>query len=218
METILNICALSDFHGLLPKVPECDLCIIAGDVCPQFDHSEMFQQSWIETSFKLWLEEIPARHIVGIAGNHDFIFEMKKINLPWNYLEDSSVEIEGIKIHGTPHVNGTDKWAFSHEEFVLKQIWENLPYCDILISHSPPYGIADDDKRGNKIGSISLRRQIGKLKIPMVICGHAHENYGLHKMNDCEVLNVAMAYNKYDSKSVELAHETTMYPYDRKTR
>lgn len=214
----MKICALSDFHGILPKVPECDLCIIAGDVCPHFDHAEWFQKSWVETSFKIWLEEIPAKHIVGIAGNHDFIFESRKLNLPWHYLQDSSVEIEGIKIHGTPHVKGSKDWAFSHEEEKLEEIWKNLPYCDILVSHCPPFGTADDDGFGTNIGSISLKTKIEEMKIPMVICGHAHENYGIHKMNNCEVLNVAMAYNKYNPKSVKLANVPMMYPYERKSR
>lgn len=208
----MKICALSDFHGLLPKVPECDLCIIAGDVCPQFDHAEFFQKSWIETSFKIWLEEIPAKHIVGIAGNHDFIFESRKINLPWNYLQDSSVNIEGIEIHGTPHVIGNKLWAFSHEESALEEIWKNLPYCDILVSHSPPYLIADN-AYGKNIGSQFLKKKIEQQKIPLVICGHAHENYGIHEADGFRVINVAMSNNEYNPKSIKLDFPPFLYPY-----
>jgi hypothetical protein len=52
----------------------------------------------------------------------------------------------------------------------------------------------------------------------MVVCGHAHENYGVYQMDDCSILNVALSFNKYDPKSVELANVPMMYPYGRKEK
>ena len=65
------------------------------------------------------------------------------------YLEDNSVTIEGIKIYGTPHTmlvdeEGSSK-AFQIPSSDVKrweEIWSNIPSdTDIVVSHSPPYGI-----------------------------------------------------------------------------
>ena len=64
---MINIIAVSDLHARLPNIPPCDLLLIAGDICP--DGSAMTQAKWLDTSFRAWLEKIPAKEIVGIADN-----------------------------------------------------------------------------------------------------------------------------------------------------
>jgi len=58
------------------------------------------------------------------------------------YLEDSSVTIEGYKIHGSPWTPEFCGWAFmlENEKDMLKK-WKMIPDdTDILITHGPPYG------------------------------------------------------------------------------
>src|SRR2546423_393204 len=90
----LRIVAMSDLHGYLPEaVPECDLLLLAGDVAPATNHGIPFQAGWLDQHFRRWLRRLPARKIVGIAGNHDLIFdhEPQRVphDLPWTYLQDS---------------------------------------------------------------------------------------------------------------------------------
>ena len=101
---MINIIAVSDLHSRLPDISPCDLLLIAGDICP--DGLAVTQAKWLDTSFRAWLERIPAKEIVGVAGNHDKIFETSPHLIPqglrWHYLQDNSVKLFDLNIHGTP--------------------------------------------------------------------------------------------------------------------
>src|SRR5690348_4412774 len=102
---VTTVAAISDLHGFLPETPPCDVLLIAGDVCPVDDHALRYQRDWLELSFAPWLETQPARAIVGIAGNHDFVAESDDElmrSLPWTYLRDETTEVAGLTIHGSP--------------------------------------------------------------------------------------------------------------------
>ena len=196
------IYALSDIHGFLPKVPECDICIIAGDFCPKFNHNIGMQHCWLDTNFRTWLNEIPAKHIVGIAGNHDLIYEYQPTFVPkglnWTYLQDESTIIEGIKIHGTPYQTKFGNWPFMKTEEELDILWKDMPACDILVVHGPPMGAGDWSrfrKTPERAGSITLAKKLEQLKIQWCICGHIHENYGTYKLGATKVANVAVCSN-----------------------
>lgn len=93
----MKIIATSDLHGILPEIPECDLLLIAGDISPDHDHNRQYQRTWFNERFKPWLKSVPAKHIVGIGGNHDFVLSGHRqkfgYRFPWIYLNNESVEI-----------------------------------------------------------------------------------------------------------------------------
>ena len=60
----MKVVATSDLHGTLPPIPACDLLLIAGDVCPVWDHKLFFQDIWLRTTFTDWLRAQPAKKIV----------------------------------------------------------------------------------------------------------------------------------------------------------
>src|SRR5438105_13436782 len=102
-EMQMKIAALSDLHGQLPRnIPACDLLLLAGDLTPVTNHGLNFQRDWLDGEFRFWLKRLPARKIVGIAGNHDLIFEhsadLVPADLPWTYLQDSGITWEGLNI------------------------------------------------------------------------------------------------------------------------
>ena len=96
----------SDLHGALPEIPECDVLLLGGDICPVSNHRLDFQQSWLDTDFRYWLKRIPAKKIIGCVGNHDLIFQEKPNwvpkDLPWTYLEDSGIKHKELNIYGSP--------------------------------------------------------------------------------------------------------------------
>ena len=86
-----KIVVVSDMHGHLPEVPECDILLIAGDI--MLGASINTQLVWMEGLIKPWLKEIPAKEVVFVAGNHDTMYErdphlVNGLQIPWTYLQD----------------------------------------------------------------------------------------------------------------------------------
>jgi len=202
----LKVVAISDQHGVLPDVPSCDLCIIAGDVCPATNHQLWYQEHWLDTNFRYWLKKIDAKKIVGIAGNHDYIFQnapQKVPSLPWTYLQDSKTEFEGYKIWGTPWQPWFFDWAFNLYEKDLLEKWALIPNdTDILVVHGPPYGYGDKAPRvGGKgyelVGSPGLLKKIQEVKPKLVVFGHIHEGRGEWNDGTTQFANVTILDGKY---------------------
>ena len=128
----MKFTAISDLHGYLPKdLPGGDVLCICGDIVP-LDYQSDFTQSvaWFCLDFAPWADSQPYRKVVFIGGNHDFFLQelgerhrpssvMKRL-LPGPhkgqsklvYLCDDSVEIDGIRIYGTPWIADLARWAF----------------------------------------------------------------------------------------------------------
>lgn len=189
-----HIVATSDLHGHLPEIPPCDLCIIGGDICP--GGTLNYQAIWLDVNFREWLKDIPAKEIVGIAGNHDLIFEKEPNlipkDLPWHYLNDSMIELFGFKIYGTPWQ--LPFWgAFNLDEEGLKIKYKNIPKeVDILVSHGPPHGIGDEVSGPEHVGSLSLLNKIYEIKPRLIIYGHIHDAFGVWNKNQMIFANVSL--------------------------
>lgn len=194
---------LSDMHGELPPdIPDCDLLLLAGDICPSMPAAS--QLEWLETVFADWLVGLQRRDIrvVGIAGNHDFVFEQQRaavdaLYLPWTYLQDSGCTISGtnppLNIWGTPWVPNLKNWAFCTTERQLEARADLIPdNTDIILSHTPPYGGGltnnlDFDKTSphhgsSHAGDINLNYAMRRVAPAYVICGHIHEGRGSYGM------------------------------------
>lgn len=75
-EKKLKIVGLSDIHGDLPVIPECDVVCCAGDISPleiQTDQTSMV--SWFCLEFLPWVESLPCKKFMMISGNHDFFLQ-----------------------------------------------------------------------------------------------------------------------------------------------
>lgn len=210
-----KIVATSDLHGTLPEIPECDILLIAGDVCPDYIRSSRMpdrsmaaryhkgqpeQANWLGDIFKPWLEEVPAKFIVGIAGNHDFVFENKFLvpDLPWIYLEDQGATVAGIRIYGIPWVPNLPFWAFHADDIRLEAAYGAVQECDILLSHGPPHGYLDvvpskyGSASGTNVGAFPANAALLRTKPSYMICGHIHEGYGeVNHVGGTRIINVA---------------------------
>ena len=75
-EKKLKIVAISDIHGMLPELPECDVVCCAGDISPleyQSDQTQML--GWFYLVFLPWVESLPCKKFVMISGNHDLFLQ-----------------------------------------------------------------------------------------------------------------------------------------------
>jgi Icc-related predicted phosphoesterase len=186
---------IADLHGFYPKLEGGDLLIIAGDLTARDTKQEYLK-------FFFWIQDQKYKKIVFISGNHDnwmqhnqLQWQMKTIDIDIIYLCDSGTEFEGLKIWGSPWtktftgMNPKCKAFTVDTEEELAEKWALIPHdTDILITHSPPYGVLDDIKytrKGEDIhqGSESLIKPLVHSKCRLHVFGHIHEAYGKFKNN-----------------------------------
>lgn len=204
MENKLKLCCVSDLHGQLISTPPCDLLFIAGDSEPLYCHDINFQKMWLYNDFSNWLFKQPAKEIVLISGNHSLYAQtVSKLDFKWknvHYLRNSSVNLFGLNIWGSPHTVRFYNWAFNSTEEELSLIYKDIPLnTDIILNHGPPYGTFDwcpahgrKNEEPDEVedldgylrrgyihqGSKALAEAVKVIRPRCVISGHLHSNYG----------------------------------------
>lgn len=204
----MKIIATSDTHGELPEIPECDLFLHAGDVCPiEGSHDEHVQQNWLKGHFRPWLEQIPARDIVWIGGNHDFGCESGSFkhlvkNFPGHYLLEESVEVQGMTIFGMPWTPNLMNWAFYASDRAWGWLGENIPTdTDIVLLHSPPSGLMLDGGHPEWAAPYILTELTQRVQPAICVFGHIHEGYGEIKVRGTHYANVSYLDEFYDKEN-----------------
>lgn len=195
----MKIVATADLHGTLPTIPKCDLLLIAGDICPVWNHQIYYHQEWLDTVFRRWLDDVPATYVVAVWGNHDFIGEMTPERVPdlrWSILTDELIEIEGLRIYGTPWQRRFRNWAFNLDWPELHRKHMAIPECDIIVSHGPPFGYGD--KVGCECtGSAALLKRVYQIKPKLTVFGHIHCDPGTWTRNGMILSNVTLMNDAY---------------------
>lgn len=180
----MKIVCISDMHGNRIVLPDGDMVICAGDMTI-FGHTGQI------ITFLKWFSGLPHKYKIFIAGNHDKLFQknpalIKSLLLDYPnliYLEDSAIEIEGVKIYGSPWTPRFMNWAFMYEPSKANKHWDRIPPdTNILITHGPPYGILDLSYYGgvaNHAGCKSLLKKLDDLKdLKLHVFGHIHPGRG----------------------------------------
>lgn len=182
---IWHISDTHTFHTLL-EIPEgIDMVIHSGDCSNPRDPytNEPEIREFID-----WFCNLPIKYKIFVAGNHDTSIEKKLVTKEdfskhgVIYLENETVEIEGLNIFGSPHTPMFGNWAFMKHRHKLDRIWDKaIPdNADIIICHGPPKGILDlSYDRNNLIercGDKSLMNRIYEVQPKLVLFGHIHNN------------------------------------------
>ena len=117
-------------------------------------------------------------------GKPQWLIDMLAVGLPGGvfYLENGSIDIEGIKIWGSPYSPSFGYgWAFNKDRgHDIAQCWNEIPMdTDIVITHSPIYGYNDRALNTNQnVGCSDLYHRLHEVKPHLHFAGHIHEGYG----------------------------------------
>lgn len=196
----MKVVLISDTHSLHDRliVPSGDIIIHAGDVSANGSEGEVL-------AFLDGFSSLNYKHKVFIAGNHDFSLE-KKPSLENKYfsqgviyLQNSLVEIDGLKIYGSPYTPSLNNWAFVKSKLDMKKEWGLIPNdLDILITHNPPYKIMDSTIMDGNLGCQDLLKKILEVKPRIHVFGHVHEGYGTHTEAGFQFFNASVVDEHYE--------------------
>ena len=173
---------ISDLHGSFPHLDGGDLLICAGDVTKRDSAKQ-------NTDFLEWLGNQEYHKIILIGGNHDCYREDNPFETLNNieYLCDSGTEYCGYKIWGAPWTKSFDGMnphckAFTFDyDASLENKWKLIPPdTNILVTHSPPFGVLDAG-----FGCMKLEEHVKARVKPLIhVFGHIHEFGGMAEQHD----------------------------------
>lgn len=184
-------------------VPPCDILVHCGDGTNHGTIDSLL-------AFNAWcghMKRNVCRDIVFVPGNHDKNLDFLTSESPELYrkacaamsnvilLDSAAVEVQGLKFYGSPLTRTrSGKWGFNiTSESAAFVEFSKIPYdLDVLVTHSPPYGILDlveRDDRSERTGSVSLRDIVLTRRPRFHAFGHIHEGYGRMRESGIEFIN-----------------------------
>lgn len=198
----MKFVAISDTHcrHRSLRLPKGDVLLHAGDISYKGNKPEI-------ADFLDWFAKQPFQHKVFIAGNHDFFFEKEKdvlirsmVPASVHYLKDEAVDLNGIKIWGSPYTPWYYLWAFSKRRGKpLADHWSKMPEgIDVLLTHGPVFGILDTVLNEQHAGDKDLLKRVLEVKPKVHICGHIHESYGMVKRHNIKFINACILNEAYE--------------------
>jgi len=202
----MKIDCISDTHDRLSihklEFSDAEMLIIAGDIS---------NLSGIEETYAIFadINKVPHEYIVFVPGNHDGYFEERTLICSALYPETRAhivindiVEIDGIRIGGSPMTPMFQMWHFMEHDEELATYWQHFKnkQLDILVTHGPPYGILDETEQ-DRCGSRTLLAALPEIAPKWHIFGHIHESYGSHSENGIEFRNVSIVDGQYIKKN-----------------
>lgn len=191
----MRILHLSDTHGAhhrLRELPPADILVHSGDFCMVGEDREALD-------FLNWFCDLPYKHKMFICGNHDSSLygnDIEGLDPNVHYLCNSGIEIEGLKFYGVPMFY--EDCAYGRQTGYYANIPDDT---DILITHSPAYGILDldssiDDKYIH-YGSKEIRDRLIKIHPRAHLFGHVHRCHGVTEQNGIVFSNGAIMNDDY---------------------
>lgn len=175
----MKILAFSDLHlarsraaALVEASVEADLVIGAGDFCNM--RAGLDQAMTLLAGIKC--------PFVAVPGNAESTDELRAAaGGEIEVLHGQTAHVDGLDIFGIGYgipVTPFGAWSCDMSEAQAEAMLENCDHADIIVSHSPPKGIADETSSGLSVGSTALRDAIVRIAPKYLFCGHIHDSWG----------------------------------------
>ena len=175
-----RILAFSDMHlsrrcaaEIRAAAKDADLIIGAGDFCN-------VRNGLDEAMELLWPI---AGDAIFVPGNAESIDELRAAARASGatVLHGEGIERAGVSVFGIGYavpVTPFGDWSCDLTEEEAGALLAGMTCADILISHSPPKGIADRTSSGASVGSTAVRAAIERVQPKFCLCGHIHDSFG----------------------------------------
>ncbi len=218
----MKVTFISDTHTRHKRIelPGGDMLIFSGDAMSSgYYNGEL-------NDFVDWIKDQPYKYKICIAGNHDrycesfpkdFIKDVfeKYYDNGVRYICDEEIEIEGIRIYGTPYQPYFCGWAFNvMDEEILTNIYKQIPEgIDILVTHCPPFGVLDKSHMPRPYKGTTGEEPLGSKELlnildymenpPKYHCfGHIHGDGGkVIKEGGITFINASVCNESYEPKN-----------------
>jgi Icc-related predicted phosphoesterase len=196
----MKILAFSDLHqsarhaeALTQAAREADLVIGAGDFCNG--------RRGLDQAMAL-LDGIAAPMVV-VPGNAESAEELRDAARDGiTVLHGQGHEIGGLRLFGLGYgvpVTPFGAWSCDLTEEDADRLLGSCTGADILVTHSPPKGLADVTSQGVSVGSTAIRDAIERLQPTLAVCGHIHDSWGQSGMiGKTRVVNLGPTVNWFE--------------------
>ena len=187
---ILHLSDTHDCHRRLHDLHEADVVVHSGDFCMAGSEREAID-------FMNWFCDLPYNHKIFICGNHDeclYGADIGGLDDNVHYLSNSGIEIEGVKFYGVPMFLSdcvTDRQSKNYA-----RVPEDT---NVLITHSPAYGVLDFDDGINYGSEELLSRVISLPDLKAHLFGHIHARHGVETRGGIIYSNAAIMTADYNT-------------------
>lgn len=198
----MRVLAFSDLHrdveaarGVVAAAATADLVVGAGDFATM-------RRGMADTIDVLRALTVP---VVLVAGNHDGLDDLRDACAGWSnchVLHGHKVSVGGTEIFGLGfEIASIDRGSWSSQigEADAARALAACPSGALLVTHAPPYGVADLQRNGAHEGSRAIRAAIEEKRPRLHLCGHIHNAWGTRGViADCPVHNLGPTVNWFE--------------------
>lgn len=199
----MRLVATSDCHGKLdPAVlPPGDVLLLAGDLLADAPPDAADPVAWQTERLREFDDQLLGlayRVVLLVAGNHDRVLQARpdlgRALRGARYLQDEACQVDGVRFYGSPWQ--PNLW---HHPFFAADCRDARarfghipPDTDVLVTHSPPWGVLDVWAPPHALGSRMLRARMAAVRPRVHVFGHVHPSYGAHEVDGVRCYNAAL--------------------------
>ncbi len=126
---------------------------------------------------------------LGVHGNHDDGGEFTGLGI--ESVHRRRVEVGGLwfgGFSGSHEYHRDPRYTWSQKQ--ASKLLSKLGHVDVLLSHSPPFGINDEPDDPAHVGLVGLRDYVEREHPAMLLHGHTYPPLPVERFGDTEVRHV----------------------------